>query len=159
MCDPTDQLRKAIEEILQTDTSSLAVKRSELSDWSVGQHLDHLLKVDLSILMAISSKRSFPKDKPKRLLGWLVLTTGFIPRGKAKSPASVAGEAVSAEAIRASVNEAISLLDQLPPGIAVSRAPFMEHPFLGTFSVRDWLRFLVVHHRHHQKIIRDLTKN
>lgn len=152
----TNQLRKAIEENLLIDSVSLRIRRSEISDWSIGQHVDHLLKVDSSILNSIASKSNFAKGKAKGPLAWVVLTTGFIPRGRAESPASVAGEEVTAEEVRFRSNEAVSVLDQLPPGIVSSRAPFKEHPFLGTFSIRDWLRFLVVHHRHHQKIIRDI---
>jgi hypothetical protein len=147
-----DQLLLIGEQISQSP-ERITQRNSVVSGWSVGQHWDHLLKVDITVLESLCSNNAFPITKPKSIIGWLVLFTGFIPRGKANSPQKLVGEEVAADILLEQTKRAVRLLDAVPLSRLAVRNPFMEHPFLGAFTAADWVRFLLIHHRHHQKIV------
>jgi hypothetical protein len=99
---------------------------------------------------------------PRRvtLVGRCVLLCGWIPRGRGKAPRSVLPRAESVAAVRAAVAEATAEVARLAgwlDSLAGLRSG-MRHPYFGVLGGSEWLRFLVVHHRHHAKIIADLRR-
>ena len=137
--------------------SSVDISVSSVSGWSVGEHWDHLLKVDHRALSSITSGQNFEIKKPKSLIARIVLFTGIIPRGVRRSPAAVAGVKTDAAQIQRQIDELVSLISRVNFDPDSMTIPVMEHPFLGAFSRRDWIRFLNVHHAHHEKIITDIS--
>lgn len=140
--------------------SDLAQQREErISAWSIGEHLDHMMKVDRSIFERLES----PLDKPLPPLstvGHVVLWTGWIPRGKGKAPDFVRPEVLPAERLRAAIVETREVLARAagsPERLADPRR-IAKHHIFGGMSAAQWLRFSVVHHHHHVKIIRDVLR-
>jgi hypothetical protein len=139
----------------------------EVSGWSVGEQLEHLLLADRRMLDGIERvlQASADGDPPPArgrptLVGSVILWTGLIPRGRAKAPESTEPGGMTAPDLavgfaeaRVGVEALQSRLSELGR-IASTRA----HPILGHFTPTQWLRFSGVHHRHHRKIIRDILR-
>ncbi|MDX1396692.1 MAG: DinB family protein [Gemmatimonadota bacterium] len=147
---------------LADDPGSLATTAPDVSGWSVGRHIEHLRLAAAGIVRWIESTLddpagSPPSGSPSRT-GRMVLLTGYIPRGRAKAPEpSVPGEEIPADlaARLDQLMEAVDRLEERLDEVHASESTF-EHPILGHFTPRQWLRFLDVHHRHHEKIVSDI---
>lgn len=140
--------------------TGLAGRREvRISAWSIGEHLDHVMKVDRSILARIDSPIDTPHP-PLSTLGRITLWTGWIPRGKGRAPDFTRPEAVPPEGLRSQIVEVRRLLHGVldaPEKLADPRR-IASHPHFGGLTAAQWLRFVAVHHRHHVKIIRDVLR-
>jgi uncharacterized damage-inducible protein DinB len=132
-----------------------------ISAWSVGQQIEHIIQADIGILGFIVCPPPEPVTAGLSFTGRLVLWTGYIPRGRAQAPAATlpAGCEVAAlteglSAIRARLRELAPSLPQL-----LRDRTRHAHPILGGLTPRQWLRFIVVHQRHHAAIIADLRRS
>ena len=148
---------EALDGLLE-QTESYFVMRDQLepsvSGASIGWHSYHLLLVTTNIYEALaSSDPNAYRYRPNFLRG-IVFTTGNIPRGKGKAPESaLPPEQISLEALEAQLAQVRAILDkleQLPP-----KSSF-EHPVFGTLKRDQAIKFIVIHTRHHLKIIRDI---
>ena len=132
-------------------------RNPETSKANVAWHLDHTLKSINRIYRALLS--SDPNNyRWKANIGRMyVFTTGSIPRGKGKSPASVMPpDHIETEDLRKQVTEARQIakkMDTLHPGSN------FEHPNFGQLNKKDAKRFIEIHTNHHLKIIRDIIGN
>lgn len=106
-------------------------------------HLDHSLQV----LHAITDDliNSHPEDyRPKfSLPKWIIMTTGFIPRGKGRAPKQTipTGE-ISEEELLSSLDsfkEASKNLNDL----AVDKS--FRHPLFGSLNLKDTIKFMGIH--------------
>lgn len=136
-------------------------RRDAVSHWSVGQHIDHALKVDAHILGVLHRSPLKPEPvPPPSLIGRLILLTGRIPRGKGRAPDFTVPDIEDYVALRGRVAEAARGYAELEPHlalIATDRRRF-AHPILGGFTRAQWLRFASIHHRHHAAIIADILR-
>lgn len=138
------------------------------SRWSVGQQLDHMVKVHRGILdlleRALQPTASPPAPakpmRPLSLAGRIVLLTRFIPRGVGKSPEPYLPVEPSAAELRAGIAEVAERLRRLEPRLAdLTRCPgHWPHPRFGALNAAQWLYFVDIHQHHHLKIIRDITR-
>jgi len=137
-------------------------RRSDVSGWSVGEHVEHLLLADRWVLSwverAIDEPERGSTDGGPTLPGRLVLLTGFIPRGRGTAPeATVPRGLVAIELADELVDlrRRVTDLGRCLEAIRVCRAR-LAHPVLGRLSAAEWLRFLAVHHRHHEKVVDEI---
>ncbi len=151
------------------DPTAFAAHAPEVSAWSVGRHLEHLLLSDRRIVGWLegvgggggSGKRDRDADPGRRgptLAGRLVLLTGFIPRGRGQAPDFTMPADMSRDALENGFRAMRARVASLEPrldALAASRAT-LPHPSLGLFTAPRWLRFAAVHHAHHEKIIRSI---
>ena len=120
-------------------------------DW----HLDHTLKIINSICETL--KKSNPDEfKPKfSLMKSFILFTGYIPRGKGKSPAPFNNKGtIDEENLKVLLQEAkesLESLDDLPQN---SHFP---HPYFGSLNLKQAKKFIAIHSNHHLKIIKDIV--
>jgi hypothetical protein len=158
-------------ELARRPEAELAARAPAVSGWSVAEQLEHLVLVDRSVLKSVRRILDDPHGKPAppaagiNLLGRVVLGTGFIPRGRARTmspyqPGAAAAAAgagiagiVGIEEIERGVRELEPRLGELEAGGGRSR-----HPLFGGLGGRQWLRFVTVHHHHHLKIVRDIRR-
>ena len=128
----------------KSQTTNLAV-----SNWSVAQHIDHLLKAAERIFSQIILKEK-RATKPKNIFGRVILFIGVIPKGR-KSPKAVAGEPKSASELAIALYKVKSLFESVDFN-ALQLATFDHHVF-GGLNGKEWLRFMQIHNNHHEKII------
>ena len=129
---------------------------AKLSGWSIAAHLDHTLKATRLIVASIASGHAL-QGSGISMLGRVVLLTGYIPRGRAKSPESLVGMACAKE-------ELLEQRKAVAAELAALAAPFAQngstrlvrHPFFGALTAKQGLRFAEVHTEHHLKIAREI---
>jgi DinB superfamily len=150
-------------ELARGPEAELAARAPAVSGWSVAEQLEHLVLVDRSVLKTVRRILDDPRQLPDlgiNLVGRVVLGTGFIPRGRARTmahfqpgaaPAAAAGDGI--QEIEGGVRELAPRLGELEAGGGRSR-----HPIFGGLGGRQWLRFMTVHHHHHLKIVRDIRR-
>ena len=161
-------VRRGIEHCLSrvSDESRLSRTAPQVSAWSIGAHLEHLLLSDRKVLGWIERAVALPAsgsgngsrgDRP-RDIGIALLARGTIPRGRGPAP----DFALPAGAGRNDLRRGFASLQALVGGLA-DRAEEVDacdrtlpHHVLGHFTPTEWLRFLHLHHRHHEAIIRDI---
>lgn len=131
--------------------------RPKVSDWSTYEHIDHILKVNSSLLKLLSENNPVTTKKIS-LIGRLVLLTGYIPRGKAKAPESVLPKKKTNEEL---INELNLIEDQFINTRVDKKSKdiIFDHPFLGGMNQAQTLKFMLVHQKHHLKIIKDIYSN
>ena len=141
-----------------------SARADAVSHWGVQQHLDHLLQTDRAILDELTSYLAGgtppgPSGRPS-LMGYFVLITGFIPRGKGRAPERVLPTDRSAEEIAAGFDELRTGYQKLGESLDAiqSGGAAQKHPVLGVFNGVQWLRFAHLHHRHHNKIINEILR-
>lgn len=136
-----------------------------VSEWSVANHLEHLLLADRwmfgwieSVVGAEASDESADPSGSPSPLGYVVLSTGFIPRGRGRAPDRTCPSDLAVSEILAGFRELRAQVEALEPrlGEVDALALTREHPVLGRFTPARWLRFAHVHHAHHEKIVRDI---
>jgi hypothetical protein len=147
---------------LADDEARLLASDDGVSAWTVGLHVQHLWRSDSGILGWIQTRLDDPAPAvgaggPTRT-GRAVLVSGWIPRGRAKAPERSEPGTLDIDGLPDRLAELRALADALEPRLRDIHAcsATMEHPILGHFTPAQWLRFLDIHHRHHDKIIRDI---
>lgn len=145
-----DQEIKSLRENLKYADKQLQSVSAKGVDW----HIYHSLLVISGVCYLL--KQSNPKDyKPKiNLLKLVIMTTGVIPRGKARSPKEV----LPPEQI--GTKETINLFSkvevQLKELESLDKNHFYSHHIFGDLNLSKSVKFLSIHIRHHLKIIRDI---
>ncbi|TXT30947.1 MAG: hypothetical protein FD136_1594 [Chitinophagaceae bacterium] len=151
-------MKHTIELIKELDTCIANAEKVNpaVSSSSVGWHIDHCLMVINQIIGAVNA--SNPQEYKwsfnfKRLV---VFTTGKIPRGKAKAPATVVPTSAFDEVdVRLKMEKSLqklTILNQLPAN------HFFVHPFFGHLNVKGTKKMLALHTKHHLEIINDIIK-
>jgi hypothetical protein len=136
------------------------VTDSNISLWSVGRQVEHILLTDKGILEHILANYTSPPESGKGTtwLGYLMLWTGYIPRGKGKAPEQVVPQDISKKELKKLHAKVCRLyLEAYQKGTLLDQSLFaFPHPYFGMLTVKQWFRFLEVHTHHHLKIIREL---
>ncbi len=127
----------------------------DISGWTVGKHVEHCCKTMVAVCRALADSKGSPPHRKWSLPRTIVLLTGKIPRGKAEAPDSVLpGSDNTPDSISSILDEAdaaIKSAKQLPAN------SWFAHPFFSSLKRDEALRFILVHNKHHLKIIRDIT--
>lgn len=127
-----------------------------ISKSSVAWQIEHSLLVITRVIAAISKSDDKDYKWKFNLMRTIVLTTGHIPRGKAKSPSSVRPEEnINKTELRQQIIAAKEKIDQLN---TLSPLQHFEHPYFGNLNLKRTIRFLETHTEHHLKIIEDIIK-
>jgi len=162
--DSLSGVRAGIDRCLErtADLDVLGVSAPEISSWSVQDHLEHLLLSDRSVLDWILKALAAPtpearEDSPNEI-GVTLLALGSIPRGRGPAPDFTLPDGLEirplTEGFRRLRDVADGLLERSGEIEACRRT--LPHHVLGHFTSAEWLRFLHLHHRHHEAIIRDI---
>jgi hypothetical protein len=142
---------------LESKISDYEFINPSISKGSVGWHIEHSLLTLNLIIDALS--KSNPNDYKRRfdIRRSIVIFLGKIPRGRVKAPAVVQPTAnFNPDTLQQHIfisREKIKTLEHL------SQGHFFTHPFLGDFKLKQAVKFLKVHTKHHLDIIYDIVKS
>ena len=136
--------------------------RRDPKQWSVCEVVEHLQRAYLGT--AKGFERCLEKGAPigttpsfkQRLQGFAVVTLGYFPVGREAPKHIIPTGELDLHAVVEAVRRDLARLDA---AAVRTREKFgatkvVDHPILGAFSVDQWLKFHLVHTRHHQKQIR-----
>ncbi len=152
----TNQLETVLQKFETTIPQAMTVNEA-VSKASVGWHVAHsLITINLII-------ESLKKSKPE-LYSWsfsfrrmIVYTLNKIPRGKRKAPKAVQPNAeFTVESLQEKLLETKTRLIGLE---LLDQNAYFEHPYFGKLNVKPTLKFLVMHTKHHQSIIKDILNS
>ena len=128
----------------------------EVSNGSIGWHIEHTLKVISRISEALEKSNTKEYVWKFNFGRYFILAINKIPRGKGVAPKVVIPEGnITSESLKNSISnsrEAIKKIESLKP------AHFFTHPYFGDLNLRTSKRFLDIHTKHHIKIISDIIK-
>lgn len=128
----------------------------KVSDKGTYWHIDHSLQVLRGIPEVL--KNSNPKDyQPKfSFTKWLIMSTGYIPRGKGRAPKHTIPQNEVTQ------QDLLSQLEIVKTGIdnlnKLDKNKTFKHPLFGWLNLLDTIKFMGIHTHHHIKIIRDIMK-
>ena len=136
--------------------------RRKPNQWSVVEVVEHLQRAYLGT--AKGFERCLEKGVPiatgqtlkQRAQSFALISLGYFPEGR-QAPKHIipAGELDLGAVLAATRRD----LERLDAAAITTRARFgsakvVDHPILGAFTVDQWLKFHLVHTRHHEKQIR-----
>jgi len=157
-----DRIEEQLEQIAKL-LPHMKVSAPKISGWSVGLHLEHLLlsAKRISQFVAEEKERPSPGKVKVALLGKIILFTGFIPRGRGKSPDVVMPHNATREELQRNLDSARKYLVRVRQHIAdvLASSSVFPHPIFGNLSPQQWLRFMSIHQNHHLRIIKDILKS
>lgn len=125
-------------------------------------HLEHLLFSDRKVLgwvvEALAAPNPGTREQFPREIGVALLARGSIPRGRGPAPDFTLPGGLPSADVREGFEALHTLAAGLEPQLAELEAcgHTFPHHVLGHFTPAEWLRFLHLHHRHHEAIIRDI---
>ena len=158
-------IRSQLDELLTlaNQPEIATVRANEVSGWSVGEQLEHLLLTDRMILDGFNALLDGTLNSAgggPTAIGRFILLSGYIPRGRGRAPKGVVPGTLSPSEIASGFDRVKMRFEKLAPRlgeIEASGATY-RHPLLGDFNPGQWLKFVKIHHRHHQKLIRDIRR-
>ena len=131
-------------------------EKADISKASAGWHISHSLKVINNVIEALRHSDPGNFRKSFNLNRLLVLMTGRIPRGKAKSPTAVLPDAdLNPEILLKQISSA---REKLAEFAELPKNAFFKHPFFDHLSRDPTKKFLVIHTEHNLKIIRNILR-
>ena len=136
--------------------------RKDPNQWSVAEVVEHLQRAyrgtakGLEICLEKNAPIATGQTVAQRLASFALINLGYFPAGR-RAPKHIipTGELD----LRAVLDAARHDLERLDAAAIKARARFgtvkvVDHPILGAFTVEEWLKFHLVHTRHHEKQIR-----
>ncbi len=142
----------------------VAARSERVSRWSIGHHLEHLALADSAILdgleKILADDPATQKPRHFTVAGRILLTLGRIPRGRGQAPKALRPkglEQAELAALSEHQHRRLGALGERLSDIASSSGTH-PHPLFGQLTILDWLRFLSIHHRHHERIILDIQR-
>ena len=159
-----DAALQRIHGLLSSDSADWARRSAAVSNWSVAEQVDHMLRSVARMLAAADTIRvgydaRIKPDGKASVPGRLLLRAGAIPRGRADAPEEVLpAETPTLEDCRARYERTLEQLAALTPHLDAIRTwrGTIPHPLLGDFRAQDWLRFARMHTEHHLAIVDDI---
>jgi hypothetical protein len=149
-----EAIERTIEEfrdvVRQAEASAPSV-----SGWTVGEHIHHCGLSMIGIAKSLR-KSTPPAPRAKPSLARSIVLLGYIPRGRARSPSFVVPKpAVPQDELLAMLDQAASLLTMAKD---LDRGTWFTHPLLGTMNRDQAFKFVLVHNRHHLRIVADILR-
>ena len=136
--------------------------RSDPKRWSVAEIVEHLQRAYLGT--AKGFERCVEKQAPiatgqtlkQKTASFVLINLGYFPAGREAPRHIIPTGELDLQAV---MDAARRDLERLDTAAHKARAQFggvklVDHPFLGAFTIDQWLKFHLVHTRHHEKHIR-----
>lgn len=128
----------------------------KFSTASVGWHIEHSMMTINKIIYALENSDSTKYQWSFKLSRYIIFTLGKIPRGKAKAPSVVLpSETILLDKLNSHITEAktqASKIDSLPVN------SYFKHPYFGDLKLKQAIRMLEIHTKHHLSIVRDILR-
>ena len=142
------------------DSAAFATRRDP-TKWSVVEIVEHLTRAYSGT--AKGFERCVEKGAPlanattvkQQLLQFALINLGYFPEGRQAPKYIIPSGELDLDAVLAAVRRDLARLDEAASKAkqALGAGKMLDHPILGALTVDQWLKFHVVHTRHHAKQI------
>ena len=132
--------------------------------WSYAEVYSHIFEANLISLLALEKcvKGTAENDtKRTHLAVWLILFLGKFPPGKIKAPARIAAmvKKINIKEAKQLIRNFNQRLEELVPQVSqATSGQKAKHPRLGLLDAQQWLRFIEIHTKHHEKQLLRIKK-
>jgi hypothetical protein len=160
------ETRKKIEQVLDIYRNRLDNIHDDLfmvrppgGGWSCSEVYCHILRADLSSTVAIEKctlNNCMPTSKGRTFIGLAVLSFGRFPPFRVKTPKEIAEKNpvrnITKEEARNLIIKCRKRLEEVVPLIhSSSKHKRIRHARMGMLNARQWLKFILIHSKHHLK--------
>lgn len=143
------------------DRSAAEWERGPAGKWTPAQIVEHLaLGLDLSATTFLARRSHGPMSRRARtpaqqVARFFIFGLRWFPPGR-KAPERTTPALVGRAAAEAHFLAGIEAWDQVDRALLPERRAnlFVKHPRMGDLTVEEWMRFHVIHARHHARQIR-----
>lgn len=139
---------------LERKISFIEQKNESISQVTVGWHLEHSLLAFIKMITAVEQSNPAEYKWKFNLSRSVVLALNKFPRGRGKAPDSVRpGEEITIVSITgliAKAKQKAELFEKL------NKDKFFKHPIFGDLRRDQARRIIVIHTKHHIKIINEI---
>ncbi len=141
-------------EDLRTSVASAALRAPAVSEWSIGMHVHHCCLAMIKICQSlVASTPPTPRSRFSFLTA-LVFSSGRLPRGRGRSPDAVLPKQdVPPAELRTLLDRSERMLTEVHD---LDRRTWFRHFAFGVLDRDKTLRFILIHNRHHLRIISDI---
>ena len=150
-------MTEKIELLLKELENNIAFYKKQvptISKSNIGWHIEHSLLTLDRIIEQLSRSNSAEYKWKLNFPKLFVFTTKTIPRGRAESPQSVRPKE---EITTDSLTKHLTLTkDKLKELAFIKPRQYFVHPYFGHLKLKQAIKFLEIHTRHHLKIITDI---
>ncbi len=128
--------------------------------WSFSEVYSHILSANFLSVVAIEKCLNRTAEIKTKKPDWrvrLVLFFGRFPPGKYKVPSFLESgiKKISKEEASNQLIRLIKKIEEVEKGFSKFNADYkFKHPRFGFLDAKDWLRFIYVHSKHHQKQVK-----
>lgn len=151
----TEKLKVRIDK-LEKNLMYANIENQSISQRGVDWHIDHSLKVILGVLMSLEASNNKEYKYKFNFLRTFCLTFSYLPRGKARAPKVVNNlNQIQISELKKQIELSRVIINNLDSFDSKSN---FKHPYFGVLNLKQSLKFLDVHTKHHLKII-DEIKN
>ena len=141
---------------LQNNIAKQEIFNPEISASNVGWHIEHILLTIMRITGAMESSVPGNYKWCFKLPKVIVFTMNKIPRGRGKAPKVVVPNNYDEESLKKHMQECKLKVEQL---YTLPSQHFFNHPYFGDLKLKQCIRFLEIHTKHHSKIVDDIIKS
>ncbi len=142
-------------EDLRTSVASAALRAPAVSEWSIGMHVHHCCLAMVGFCQSlIASTPPTPRSRFS-LVRAVVFSSGRIPRGRGRSPdAGLPRQDVSPVELWTLLDQSERILTEVHD---LDPKTWCRHVAFGVLDRDKTLRFILIHNRHHLRIISDIV--
>lgn len=141
---------------LKSFVPSAEVLAPDVSQWSVGMHIQHCCLAMTVVCRSLVASAPPPPRARFNLVTSLVFLTGRVPRGRGKSPEpAIPREEVQVDELGPMLDESERWLEQARQA---SPDQWYRHFAFGVLDRDRTLKFIGIHNRHHARIVQDILR-
>jgi len=133
------------------------IVETSVSQKGIYWHVDHCLRILEGIPEVMHSSEKQDYNPKSSLMKFVIMSFGWMPRGKGKSPKHVLPDEnnLNKESIQKRFDRAFL---QVIDAANLPEWQFFRHPLFGSLKRDEAIKFMGIHTRHHLKILREIEK-
>ena len=140
---------------LRTSVASAALRAPAVSEWSIGMHVHHCCLGMIEICESLIASTPPPPRSRFSLLTTIVFSSGRIPRGRGKAPdVALPRQDISPAELGKLLDRSERMLTEVRD---LDPKAWFRHFVFGVLDRDKTRRFILIHNRHHLKIISDIV--
>ncbi len=140
---------------IETKIALQNMQQQSVSASSIGWHIEHSLLAINKIIAATKNSDASTYKFIFKPIKYIVFLTNKIPRGKAKNPKSVEPDFFDENTLKAHFIATLAIIKEIE---IIDKNKYFKHPYFGNLKLKDTVKFLEIHTKHHIKIINDIQQ-